>query len=73
MTSQGNLQIRRYRLFWQILQSRQEETPNYGGKKTLSKIAAPGPTFTCSFEVILSNKDEIRIGQLSVRSLNHAI
>ena len=32
MTSQENLQIRRYHLFWQILQIRQEKTPNQAKK-----------------------------------------
>ena len=40
-------------------------------KKTLSKIAAPGPTSSVSFEAVLSNKDESCIGQLFMRSLSH--
>ena len=48
--------------------------PNYEQKKkTLSKIAAPGPTSSVSFEAVLSNKDQSRIGQLFMRSPNHAI
>ena len=66
MISQGNLQIRRYLLFWQILQIREEKTP-------LSNIASPGPLSAGSLEVVLSNKDESRIGQLFMRSLNRAI
>ena len=42
-------------------------------KNTLSKIAAPGPTSSVSFEGVLSNKDESRLGQVFMRSLNHAI
>ena len=42
-------------------------------KKTLSKIAAPGPTSSVSFEAVLSNKDQSRIGQLFMRSPNHTI
>ena len=48
--------------------------PNYEQKKkTLSKIAAPGPTSSVSFEAVLSNKDQSRIGQLFIRSPNHTI
>ena len=46
---------------------------NYERKKTLSKIAAPGPTSSVSIEVVLSYKDESRIGQLFMRNLNRAI
>ena len=75
MTSQGNMQIRQYHLFWPIIFSK------LGKKKRLirqkinnfSKIAAPGPTPAGSFEVVLSNKDERHIGQLCMRSLNRAI
>ena len=35
-------------------------------EKSLSKIAAPGPTSSVSFEAVLSNKDENRIGQLFI-------
>ena len=42
-------------------------------KKTLSKIAAPGPTPSVSFEAVLLNKDESCMGQLFMRSLNHPI
>ena len=42
-------------------------------EKSLSKIAAPGPTSSVSFEAVLSNKDQSRIGQLFMRSPNHAI
>ena len=42
-------------------------------KKTFSKIAAPDPTSSVSFEAVLSNKDERRIGQLFMRRLNHRI
>ena len=42
-------------------------------KKTLSKIEAPGPTSSVSFEAVLSNKYESRIGQLFMRGLNHPI
>ena len=66
MTSQGNLQIRRYLLFWKILQIREEKTP-------LSNIESPGPISAGSLEVVLSNKDESRKGQLFMRSLNRAI
>ena len=44
-----------------------------GGVYTLLKIAAPGPTSSGSFEVVLINKDESCIGQLLMRSLNSAI
>ena len=36
-------------------------------------IAAPGPTSSVSIEPGLSDKDENRIGQLFMRSLNHPI
>ena len=42
-------------------------------KNALLKIGAPVPTFSCSFEVILLNKDESRIGHLFMRSLNSTI
>ena len=42
-------------------------------KNNLSKIAAPGPTSSDSFEAVLSKKDDSRIGQLFMRSLNHPI
>ena len=42
-------------------------------KNTLSKVAAPGPTSSVSFEGVLSNKDESCLGQVFMRSLNHAI
>ena len=42
-------------------------------KKTLSKIAAPGPTSWVSIEVVLSNKDESHIGQIFMRNLNRTI
>ena len=42
-------------------------------KKTLSKIAAPGPTSSVSFEAVLSNKHESRLGHLFMRSVKHAI
>ena len=47
--------------------------PNSAKKNTLSKIAAPGPTFSESLEVASSNKDESHIDQLFMRSLNRAI
>ena len=42
-------------------------------KKTLLKIATPGPTSSCFFEAILLNKDESRTGQLFMRSLTSTI
>ena len=42
-------------------------------KKTLSKIAGPGLTSSVSFEAVLSNKYEFRVGQLFMSSLNHSI
>ena len=42
-------------------------------KNTLSKIVAPGPTFSVSFEAVLSNKHESRLGQLFMRNVKHAI
>ena len=42
-------------------------------KKTLSKIAAPGPTSSVSFEAVLSNKHESRLDHLFMRSVKHAI
>ena len=36
--------------------------PNYAKKNTHSKIATPGSTSAGSFEAVLSNKDEDRIG-----------
>ena len=42
-------------------------------KNTLSKMAAPGTTSSGSFEVVLLNKDESRISQLFMKSLNRAI
>ena len=41
MTSQGNLKIRQYCLFWQIIKIRWIKMPNYEKKNTLSKTAAP--------------------------------
>ena len=38
-------------------------------KNTLSKIAAPGPTSSVSYEAVLSNKDGNRKSQLLIKSL----
>ena len=42
-------------------------------KKTLLKIATPGPTSSCFYEAVLLNKDESRTGQLFMRSLTSTI
>ena len=51
----------------------EKKMPNQAKKKTFSKIAAPCPTSSVSFEAVLSNKDESCIGQLFMRSPNYAI
>ena len=47
--------------------------PSPYAKNTLSTIAAPATTSSGSFEVVFSNKDEIRIRQLFMRSINRAL
>ena len=42
-------------------------------KNILPTIADPDSTFSVSLEVVLLKKDENRIGQLFLRSLNHTI
>ena len=59
--------------FDKILKIRWVKMPNLERKKTLSKIAAPGPTSWVSIEVVLSNKDESHIGQIFMRNLNRTI
>ena len=72
MTSQENLQIRQYYLFWQIFKIRCEKMLN-SAKNILPTIADPDSTFSVSLEVVLLKKDENRVGQLFLRSLNHTI
>ena len=73
MTTQGNLQIRQYCLFWQILKIMWEKKCLIKQRKCSLKDTAPGLTSSVSTEVVLSNKDKNHIGQLFMRSLNCTI